>query len=141
MEVVRKKWYAVFCWAGFLVTVLAGLGMFLMPGLIIKMLQITAEPGSYVFFIKMLGLVLVPFGLCYMLAYLDPDAARSLLFVASSEKFLAVVFSISAFFADLVGPFIWQVIVGDAILAVIGASVVISCFRVVETLDQGEEED
>jgi len=141
LEAFRKKWFVVFCWAGFLMTVSTGLGMFLMPGLTIKMLGITDGPGSYVFFVRMLGLVLVPFGLCYMLAYMDPDAARSLLFAVTSEKFLAAVYSIAAFFTHLAGPGIWLVIVIDGILTLVGACAVINFSRIIQTLDELEEEE
>jgi len=136
----EKKWFLVFCWIGFLVTFGAGVGMFILPERAAALLQIPTS-GFNPFFSRLLAMVLLPFGLCYLVATMDPDASRSLVFAVTSEKVLAVLYSIGAYAAGTVGPKIFLVIVGDGLLALVGIYAVLNFARILETLDSGEEGD
>lgn len=139
-DAFEKKWFLVFCWIGFLVTVGAGVGMFIFPEKTAELLQIPTT-GFNPFFTRLLALVLIPFGLCYLVASMDPDASRSLIFGVTSEKVLAVLYAIAAYVSGTVGPKIFLVIFGDGFLALVGVYTVINFARIIETLDSGEEEE
>jgi len=141
MNEKRSKGILVFCWIGFLITSGAGLGLFLMPAYLSGLVGITA-PGAGAFnpfFIRMLGLVLVAVGLCYFMALYDEDAMRSLIFIASAEKILAVLYCLGAFFSGKVSAMIWGVIIGDGVLAILGIYVAISLSRTLWTEDNMDE--
>jgi len=141
ISIFGKGWYTVFCWAGFLVTFGAGLVIFIAPETIGSLVLLpTPAPGHSLYFIRLLGLVLIPMGMCYMLAAMDPDASRSLLFITTSEKALAVLYSIAAFLGGMVNRQIFGVIIGDGLLALIGIYAVINFSRIVETIDSGAGE-
>jgi hypothetical protein len=132
----NPKWMPVFCWAGFIITSGAGLMMFLAPAYMSKLIEI-ASPDD--FFIKLLGLILVAVGVCYFMALYDEDAARSLIFIASGEKVLAVLYSLGSLVGGKVGSMILGVIIVDAILAGIGIYVAINLSRTLWTDDNMEE--
>lgn len=142
VDIIKKKWYIVFCWAGFLITSGAGLGMFAAPEMNAKLILIPLpEAGFNPYFIRMLAAVLIPVGLCYLFALMDPDASRSLMVIVTSEKILAVIYSIGAFVTGAVGPMIWGVVLGDGALALIGIYAAINLYRDVETIDEMNDEN
>jgi uncharacterized protein YjeT (DUF2065 family) len=132
----NPKWMPVFCWAGFIITSGAGLMMFLAPAYMSKLIEIASLDD---FFIKLLGLILVAVGVCYFMALYDEDAARSLIFIASGEKVLAVLYSLGSLVGGKVGSMILGVIIVDAILAGIGIYVAINLSRTLWTDDNMEE--
>ena len=141
-DAVMKKWFVVFCWLGFLVTFGAGLGMFAAPEMNAGMLGIVVpESGFNPYFVRMLAGVLIPVSLCYLFALYDPDASRSLIILVTSEKILAVLYSVGAFVAGTVNAKVFAVILGDGALALVGLYAAINFYRIVETMDSGEDED
>jgi len=133
----NPKWMPVFCWAGFIITSGAGLMMFLAPAFLSDLIGIPAAENP--FFIHLLGLILVAIGICYFMALYDEDAARSLIFIASGEKVLAVLYSLGSLVGGKVGSMILGVIIVDAILAGIGIYVAINLSRTLWTDDNMEE--
>jgi hypothetical protein len=140
--IFEKKWFIVFCWVGFLVTFGAGIGLFAFPEQAAAMLNIPfPATGFNHFFPRMMSILLLPFGLAYLFAVMDPDASRSLLMVATCEKVLAVLYALAAFFSGTVNAQIFGVVVGDGALALIGIYAVVNFSRLIHTVDQGEDED
>jgi hypothetical protein len=141
-EAVMKKWFVAFCWLGFLITFGAGLGMFAAPEMNASMLgMVVPEAGFNPYFVRMLAAVLIPVSLCYLFALYDPDASRSLIILVTSEKILAVLYSVGAFVAGTVNVKVFAVILGDGALALVGLYAAINFYRIVETLDSGDDDD
>ena len=73
---------------------------------------------------RMLAILLVPISLAYLLALIYPEAAAPLLMVATSDKAVAVLYALGAYFAGtykgrVVHQF-WAAVIGDAILVIAG---------------------
>jgi len=141
MNEAKQRWLTAFCWLGFLITFGAGLSLFLAPGFMSGRIGIPVPAGAEFnpYFIRLLGLVLVAIGLCYLMAIYDEDALRSLIFIGSGEKILAVLYSLAAFILGKVSALIWGVIIVDGILAILGIYIVISLSRTLWTEDDMEE--
>jgi len=140
MDEEKKTGMVIFCWVAFAVTFLAGLGMFLAPAHISELAGIPAGAGFNPYFIKLLGLILVAVSLCYFMANFDEDAARSLLFVASGEKVLAVLYTLAALFGGKVAARAWGVALGDGLMAILGFYFVFSLSRTLWTDDNMDAE-
>lgn len=133
------KWQTVFCWAGFVITSGAGLLMFLAPVYLSDLMGIDISQGGD-FFLRLLGLVLVAVGVCYFMALYDEEAARSLIFIASGEKVLAVLYCLGSLLTGKVDIMILGVIIIDGILAIIGIYLAVSLSRTLWTYDNLDEE-
>ncbi len=140
MNEESKTGIAIFCWVAFLITFFAGLGMFLAPGKISDLAGIPAAAAEFnPYFIKLLGLILVAVSLCYFMAIYDDDAARSLIFIASGEKVLAVLYTLAALVSGRVGKMTAGVILTDGLLAIIGFYFVFRLSRTLWTDDDMDE--
>ena len=73
---------------------------------------------------RMLAMLLVPVSLAYLLALIYPEAAHPLLIVATSDKVLAVLYALGAFFAGTykgrIGQQFTAGVILDAILVLAG---------------------
>ena len=136
----KKAWFKAFCGIGFIITFTAGLTMFIAPDQMAAMLSIPVpESGFNPYFVRLLGLILVPCGLCYLFAALDPDASRSLLVIVSSEKLLAVAYSLAAFISGTVGVKVMGVVAGDGLLMLVGVYCALQLSRELGTMDQNDD--
>ena len=134
--------YKLFCWAGFLITLFAGLLLLVAPTVVSKLLGVAVpqEPAFNPFFIRFLGVVLIPYAFLYLISMVDYTASRSLLVGVTSEKFLAVLFLLGSFFGGKVGFLAWGMIVIDGVLFLLGVYMVIALSRwvVVEETEMEE---
>ena len=139
----RKSWFSSFCWLGFLITFGAGAGMICSPRFFASFIGIELPAGYEPFFIRLLGLVLLPFSVCYLFAIYDPEASVSLLFTVSAEKALAVIYCLVALISGAVNYKILGVVLGDSALAIVGIYSIIYLKRVElwtnDEMNQGEE--
>ena len=135
--------YKIFCWAGFLVTLLAGLLLLIAPTVISKLLGIKVPEDSTLdpFFIRFLGVVLIPYAFLYLLSLIDSQASRSLLVGVTSEKFLAVLFLLGSLFAKKVGFLGWGMVVLDGALLLVGVYMIIALSRWVVVEEEGVKEE
>ena len=126
----KIKGYDAFCWAGFGITFIAGLLLLVAPELMARLLGVFSKDEAVkTFFIRLLGLVLLPYAVAYLIALIGENSARSLLVIATSEKFLSVFFCISAFLSHKVGVLIWGIIVLDGALVLLGIYYLINLSR------------
>jgi|GEM_PF-1552809 len=139
----RKPWFSSFCWIGFLITFGAGAGMVCLPRFFAGFIGIELPSGYDPFFIRLLGLVLLSFSVCYLLAIYDPEASVSLLFALSTEKALAVIYCLVALISGGVNYKILGVVIGDGALAIVGIYSIIYLKRIElwtdDEMNQGEE--
>jgi hypothetical protein len=116
MKFVREK-YIVICLAAFALTSGFGLILALFPDLVAAML---GAPQPNTFFARVLGLVLIPMGLCYLMVLIFDEAKTALLAIASIEKGLAVLYVIVALARCQVSWTAGGMVALDGALAVFG---------------------
>jgi len=113
-------------WVGFLYHFCLGIGFFIL-------LEPTASYGNLAFpssdftpfFASVIAIMLLPFGLAYLLAALDPDASRSLLIVVTSWKVLSVLGGLAAIFSGMATSYINGFLIMDGIFALAGIYAVV----------------
>jgi len=134
--------YKLFCWAGFLITLFAGLLLLVAPTVVSKLLGVAVpqEPAFNPFFIRFLGVVLIPYAFLYLISLVDYTASRSLLVGVTSEKFLAVLFLLGSLFAKKVGFLGWGMVVLDGALLLVGVYMIIALSRWVIVEEEGLKE-
>ncbi len=93
MDFVKNN-FTRLCLAAFIITSGFGMLLTLWPDFIASLI---IKPGLLnTFFARMLGLVLIPMGACYLLALIYNQCKNPLLSLATAEKALAVAYMITA---------------------------------------------
>ena len=72
-----------------------------------------------------MAIMILPFGLAYLLAALDPAASRSLLIVVTSWKVLSVLGGLVAIFSGIATSYINGFLIMDGIFALVGIYAVV----------------
>ncbi|MFO8058653.1 MAG: hypothetical protein R6V10_15310 [bacterium] len=116
MELVRKHFTRI-CVAGFIITSGFGVILTLWPDFVASIVG-AAVPNT--FFARLLGVVLVPMGLCYLFALIYNQSKNPLLSVVTVEKLLAVAYMITALAKSQAGWAVILMIIVDLALLVLG---------------------
>jgi hypothetical protein len=72
-----------------------------------------------------MAITILPFGLAYLLAALDPAASRSLLIVVTSWKVLSVLGMLAAIFSGIATSYTYGWVIMDGIFALVGIYAVV----------------
>jgi hypothetical protein len=113
-------------WVGFVVHFCFGIMFFILP-------ELTASYGNLAFpgsgfsplFARTIAIMILPLGLTYLLAALDPAASRSLLIVATSWKGLNVLGGLAAIFSGMATSYAYGWVIMDGIFALAGIYAVV----------------
>jgi len=110
---------------GFLLSVAGGIGFFAVPNGLPYYLDITQTPiessaDGVIFLVRTLALLDIAVGLAYLLAMLDRAAARSLLIVATCDKFLGVLAALLHLFPKSLNDKLLAGYIINGILALVG---------------------
>lgn len=117
-------------WVGFLYHICFGIALFgialhPLPEAFNYFNMVFTAGGFNYFIIRMIAIGLLPIGLAYLLAAMDPDASRSLLMVATCSKVLSVLFLLAAFFSGTANKDVLYYVILDGIFALVGIYAVV----------------
>ena len=112
-------------WVGFLLSVGGGILYFAVPNAWPVYLNITQSPGEspadgVIFLARTIALLDIAIGLAYLFAALDRAAARSLLIVATCDKFLGVLAALLHLFPKSLNDRLLAGHILNGILALVG---------------------
>jgi hypothetical protein len=113
-------------WVGFVVHFCFGIMFFILPELTASYGNLAFPAGGFTpLFARTLAIMILPFGLAYLLAALDPDASLSLLIVATSWKVLSVLGGLAAIFSGMATSYANGWVVMDGIFTLVGIYTVV----------------
>ncbi len=120
MQFIQKN-FTRLCVAAFIITSGLGLVLTLWPDFVGSIIDARL---ANTFFARLLGLVLIPMGLCYLFARIYNQCKNPLLALASLEKALAVAYAITALAKNQVEWGVILMIIVDFALLVFGVTAI-----------------